>query len=886
MMENEVKTTCPYCGVGCGVIARVNEDGAVSVKGDPDHPSNYGRLCSKGSALAETIDLDGRILYPEIGGRRSTWDESLDLVAEKFAKAIAEHGPDSVAFYVSGQLLTEDYYVANKLMKGFIGSANIDTNSRLCMSSSVAGHRRAFGSDTVPGSYEDLELADLVILTGSNLAWCHPVLYQRLAAAKVKRPGMRVVVIDPRRTMTADIADLHLAIRPDADVALFVGLFSHLVSNNAIDQNYVAAYTNGFAEAFLAASAVSFADVLEQTGLPAMQLREFYRLFTTTEKVVTCYSQGVNQSSSGTDKVNAILNCHLATGRIGWPGMGPFSLTGQPNAMGGREVGGLANMLAAHMALESEEDRDRVQHFWQSPVIAEKPGLKAVDLFQAVGDGRIKALWIMATNPVVSMPDADAVEAALKACPFVVVSDILKETDTARHAHVLLPSLGWGEKSGTVTSSERRISRQRAFLDAPGAARADWWQLAEVARRMGFAEAFAYEMPAQIFAEHAALSAFENDGSRDFDIGAHAGIDRQAYDALSPFQWPQPAGRDRTESRFFAKGGFYHPDGKARFVAVEPVACDRTSAAYPFTLNTGRIRDQWHTMTRTGKSARLSAHIAEPFAELHPRDALELGVVPAGLVEIESPGGRAVVRALVTDRQARGSIFVPMHWNDQFAAKARIDALVPPLTDRISGQPASKNVAVAARALKVACYGFAVSLAKPEGLDAAYWALAKADGGWRLELGFMDAVEDWSAWCRRTFVIPDAIDPLGYADQQTGETRLAFFDGPRLLAAVFLAREPVAVARTWAVAQLTAEHADLRKRFALVAGRPGADKPDPGATVCSCFGVGVNQIVAAVRGGCRSVEAVGKALNAGTNCGSCRGEIRGIVDGCLAAAAE
>jgi assimilatory nitrate reductase catalytic subunit len=885
-MEKAVKTTCPYCGVGCGVIATVAEDGGVSVRGDPEHPSNYGRLCSKGSALAETIDLDGRLLHPEIGGRQASWDEALDLVAGKFAAAIAEHGPDSVAFYVSGQLLTEDYYVANKLMKGFFGSANIDTNSRLCMSSSVAGHRRAFGADTVPGTYEDLELADLVILAGSNLAWCHPVLYQRLAAAKEKRPGMKIVVIDPRRTMTADIADLHLAIRPDTDVALFVGLFSHLVSNNAVDQNYVAAHTSGFADAFAAAGTVSFGEVLERTGLAAMQLREFYRLFTTTEKVVTCYSQGVNQSSSGTDKVNAILNCHLATGRIGRPGMGPFSLTGQPNAMGGREVGGLANMLAAHMALEDAGDRDRVRRFWGSPAIAEKPGLKAVDLFRAVADGRIKALWIMATNPVVSMPDADAVEAAIRACPFVVVSDVLKETDTTRNAHVLMPSLGWGEKSGTVTNSERRISRQRAFLDAPGEARADWWQLAEVARRMGFAEAFAYAAPAEIFSEHAALSAFENAGSRDFDIGAHAGLAVDAYDGLAPFQWPQPAGRAGAETRFFADGGFYHADGKARFVAVEPTETNRTDADHPFTLNTGRIRDQWHTMTRTGKSARLSSHIAEPFAELHQRDAMEIGVGNAGLVEIESPQGRAVVRALITARQARGSIFAPMHWNDRFAAKARIDAVVPAVTDRFSGQPASKNVAVAARPFKVRHYGFAVSQVKPAEAGAAYWALARAEGGWRLELAFTAPQEDWAGWCRRAFAIPDGVEPLGYADAQTGDIRLAFFDGPRLLAAFFLAREPVAVARNWAIAQLTTDHANLRKRFALVAGRPGADKADPGATVCACFSVGVNQIVAAVRDGCHSVEAIGKTLDAGTNCGSCRAEIRGIVDGCLAAAAE
>ncbi|UDF32699.1 UNVERIFIED_ORG: molybdopterin-dependent oxidoreductase (plasmid) [Roseateles sp. XES5] len=885
-MEQAVKTTCPYCGVGCGVVATVAEDGAVSVKGDPDHPSNYGRLCSKGAALADTIDLDGRLLHPEIDGRQASWAAALDLVAAKFAGAIAEHGPDSVAFYVSGQLLTEDYYVGNKLMKGFFGSANIDTNSRLCMSSSVAGHRRAFGSDTVPGTYEDLELADLVILTGSNLAWCHPVLYQRIVAAKQRRPGMKVVVIDPRRTMTADMADLHLAIRPDTDVALFVGLLAHLVSNNAVEQNYVAAHTSGFAEAFSAAAGVSFRDVLERTGLPAMQLREFYRLFTATEKVVTCYSQGVNQSTSGTDKVNAILNCHLATAQIGRPGAGPFSLTGQPNAMGGREAGGLANMLAAHMALESADDRDRVQRFWASPVIAEKPGLKAVDLFQAVAEGRIKALWIMATNPAVSMPDADAVAAAIKTCPFVVVSDILRQTDTARLAHVLLPSLGWGEKSGTVTNSERRISRQRAFLDAPGQARADWWQLAEVARRMGFAEAFAYTAPAEIFSEHAALSAFENAGRRDFDIGAHAGIAQNAYDALAPFQWPQPAGQAPTETRFFADGGFYHAGGKAGFVAVEPVESDRTNADHPFTLNTGRIRDQWHTMTRTGKSARLSSHIAEPFAELHPRDAMEIGVGNAGLVEIESPQGRVVVRALITERQARGSIFAPMHWNDQFAARARIDAVVPAITDRFSGQPASKNIAVAARRFKAQHYAFAVSRTKPVDLDAAYWALARADGGWRLELAFVAPVGAWTDWCRRALAIPAHVEPLGYADAQTGDVRLAFFEGTRLLAAFFLAREPVAVARNWAIAQLAAEHANLRKRFALVAGRPGADKPDPGATVCSCFGVGVNQIVAAVRGGCHSVEAVGKALNAGTNCGSCRAEIRGIVDGCLAAAAQ
>jgi assimilatory nitrate reductase catalytic subunit len=883
-MAAETRTTCPYCGVGCGVIAKVEDDGHVSVRGDPDHPANFGRLCSKGSALAETLDLDGRLFAPQIARETVDWDRTLDLVAQRFSETIAEHGPDSVAFYVSGQILTEDYYVANKLMKGFIGSANIDTNSRLCMSSSVAGHRRAFGADTVPGTYEDIELADLVILTGSNLAWCHPVIYQRLDAAKQARPGMKVVVIDPRRTMTCDIADLHLAIRPDGDVALFMGLLAHLVKAGRIDQNCIGAHTLGFADAFEKASALTLADLMEATGLPAMQLRDFFRLFETTEKVVTCYSQGVNQSSSGTDKVNAIINCHLATGRIGRPGMGPFSLTGQPNAMGGREVGGLANMLAAHMDIENPAHRDRVQRFWGSPRIAEKPGLKAVDMFRSVADGRIKAIWIMATNPVVSLPEADLVRAALAACPFVVVSDIMAETDTTRLAHVLLPSLGWGEKDGTVTNSERRISRQRAFLDAPADTRADWWQMAEVARRMGFDEAFAWTNAAEVFAEHAALSAFENNGSRDFDIGGLARLDAAAYDALSPVQWPQPQDTTPTETRFFADGGFYHADGKARFIAVD--VPKQQEAAGSFTLNTGRVRDHWHTMTRTGKSARLSGHIAEPYVEIHPTDAQTLDIRPADLVEVKSRHGRAVLRALVTPRQAEGSLFAPIHWTGQSASDARVSTVIAARTDPFSGQPASKMARVTARPLRAQHYGFAVTSAKPQTIEADYWALAKTEGGWRLELAFAKSVEDWTDWCRQTFRIAADIEPIAYHDRANGRLRLAFFNKHQLLALIFLAKEPVEVARHWAVSQLAQQHNDLAKRFALVAGRPDAGAPDKGAIVCSCMSVGVHDILGAIARGCASVEAIGKETSAGTNCGSCRAEIREIIDGSLAAAAE
>jgi assimilatory nitrate reductase catalytic subunit len=884
----EVRTTCPYCGVGCGVLAKVDADGGVSVRGDPDHPANFGRLCSKGSALVETIGLEGRLLYPEIHGRRAGWGEALDLIASRFTETIADHGPDSVALYVSGQLLTEDYYVANKLMKGFVGSANIDTNSRLCMASSVAGHRRAFGSDTVPGTYEDLELADLVVLTGSNLAWCHPVLYQRLAAAKAARPGMKVVVVDPRRTMTADIADLHLALRPDGDIALFNGLLAYLAQAGVINHGYVDAHTAGFDEAVAAAGKADLAAISEAAGVDKEALAEFFGLFAATERTVTVYSQGVNQSSVGADKVNAIINCHLATGRIGRPGMGPFSVTGQPNAMGGREVGGLANMLAAHMDIENPTHRDRVRRFWQAPNIAGRSGLKAVDMFRAVADGRIKALWIMATNPVDSLPEGDAVEAALAACPFVIVSDVEGKTDTLRHAHVKLPAAAWGEKDGTVTNSERRISRQRPFLDAPGEARPDWWIICEVAKRMEFAAAFAYESPAEIFAEHAALSAFENMGERDFDIGDYPGIDQQAYQDMRPFQWPARAdmGRAGGDTRFFGHGGYFTPDGKARFVAVRSAAPHRTGTAFPLILNTGRVRDHWHTMTRTAKSLRLSQHIAEPFAEIHPVDAARRDIRAADIVRVASSKGSILVRALLSSRQRERSVFVPMHWTDQFASGARVDRLVPASTDPTSGQPASKHVAVAIERFPAAAYGFAVLASRPQTIDAEYWAAARCAEGWRVELAFAEAERDWRLFAEELFGTPSSADLLSYQDVSGGQRRYACFEDERLVGALFLDREPVAAPRNWAAEQLALKHEGRRARLSVLAARPGQGTIDRGATVCSCFGVGANQIAAAAAAGCATVEAIGKTLQAGTNCGSCRAEIRSIVDAHRLQAAE
>ncbi|MBA86148.1 MAG: nitrate reductase [Rhodobacteraceae bacterium] len=859
------KTTCPYCGVGCGVIVKPDAKGGVQAKPDPDHPANLGRLCSKGTALGETTWLQDRLLTPQINGTPADWDSALDLVAQKFKDTIAEHGPDSVAFYVSGQLLTEDYYVANKLMKGFIGSANIDTNSRLCMASSVSGHKRAFGTDTVPGQYTDLETADLVVLTGSNLAWCHPVLFQRIVAAKKANPKMKVVNIDPRRTATSDLADLHLSIAPGGDAALFNRLLVEIQQQGAVDPDFVAAHVEGFDAAIDAASSCDSA----VTGLSETDIQTFCNMWIGTEKVVTVYSQGVNQSTAGADKVNAILNCHLATGRIGQPGMGPFSVTGQPNAMGGREVGGLANMLACHLDLEVPEHRSAVKTFWNAPQMPEAPGAKAVDMFKAVGDGRIKALWVICTNPAVSMPDADTVKAAIEGCDFVVVSDLTTDTDTAQLAHVVLPATGWGEKDGTVTNSERCISRQRGFLPAPGQARHDWDILADVGRRMGWHDMFDFQSPAEVFREYAALSGIAGQLGKDFDISGLSALTDEEYDTLEPVYWPVTA--VRTGGRFFGDGRVFTPSGKARMLPIHYRAPQSTpSAEYPFRLNTGRVRDHWHTMTRTAKSARLSQHLGEPYLEIHPSDAAGLGLAPADIVQVQNPYGTALLRALITDRVAPGQVFAPMHWTAQYASAGRVDVLVAPNTDPVSGQPESKASVVQVQKFQASWYGFAVSLQEPNA-DTEYWAQARSAKGWRIELAASGRPQDWEAYARTLLNAPNA-QAMSVLDPAKGSARIALIEDGRLIGALFASAEPVQVARNH-VAHLLGDAPQ-----GVLAGRPGADRPDPGAIVCACFDVGVNTILAAIaEQKLLSVEAIGAALNAGTNCGSCRPELAALL---------
>jgi assimilatory nitrate reductase catalytic subunit len=884
MPDHTVKTTCPYCGVGCGVLARSEGGAHATIAGDPEHPANFGRLCSKGSALGETLGTESRLLHPMVDGQRVAWNTALDVVAQRFSEIVAAHGPDAVAFYVSGQLLTEDYYVANKLMKGFIGSANIDTNSRLCMASSVAGHRRAFGADVVPGCYEDLDEADQVILVGSNLAWCHPVLYQRLMKARAER-GTRIVVIDPRRTATCSDIDLHLAIRPGTDVALFNGLLAEIVRRGAHQADFILAYTDDFESAAEVAmlSAPSIEAVAEACDVPIGDLQAFYDWFVTTERTVTVYSQGVNQSSAGTDKVNAIINAHLATGRIGRPGMGPFSVTGQPNAMGGREVGGLANQLAAHMSFDDVADVDRVARFWGASNIARTSGLKAVDMFRAVDEGRIQAIWIMATNPAVSLPDGNSVRRALAKCPFVVVSDCEASTDTTQFARVLLPAAAWGEKDGTVTNSERRISRQRPFLTSPGEARADWWMVTEVARRMGFAGAFPYESPADVFREHAALSAFENAGTRAFDIGACADMSDDAYQAFEPFQWPWRRGGDQGCPRLFADGGFFTKNRRAAFVPTPPrLPSLGIGETYPLVLNTGRLRDQWHTMTRTGKSPGLASHSPEPFVDIHPADAARFALRDGGLARIATPWGSALLRVRLSDAQRPGELFMPMHWSDANAADAAVGRLANPATDPLSGQPELKHAPARIAAYLPQWQGYLISrnLAAPE--HTSYWARLTVPGGHVVELAGDVLPDNMDGWARRLMATRHGDGIVAFADSARGIHRWARLSEGQLGACLFVAPADSSAhalpPRAWLIDLLTRKALSQETRDSLLIGRTAFGAADAGPTVCACFGVGLRTLTAAIENeAAMTVEAIGRTLRAGTNCGSCLSELRELI---------
>ena len=861
-MADAVRTTCAYCGVGCGIVATPGGARSATIAGDAAHPANGGRLCSKGTHLGETVGLTGRLLHPMIGNRRANWDKALDLVAKKFRETIDRYGPDSVAFYVSGQLMTEDYYVANKLMKGFIGSANIDTNSRLCMSSAVAGHNRAFGEDVVPASYDDLDQADLIVLVGSNTAWCHPIVYQRIQAARAAR-GTKLVVIDPRRTETCEGADLHLPVKPGTDVALMNGLLAWCDAEGITDPAFVADHVSapeGFWDHIRTGH--DLWTTARTCDIAPALLEQFYKLFAATPRTVTMFSQGINQSIRGTDQVNAIINVHLACGRIGKPGAAPFSITGQPNAMGGREVGGLASTLAAHMDF-APDNVERVGRFWAAPKMATKPGLKAVDLFRAINEGRIKALWVMATNPAVSLPDAGRVREALEAVPFLVVSDIMADTDSGTHAHVRLPAAGWGEKDGTVTNSDRTISRQRPFLPLPGEARPDWWIVKEVARRMGWRNAFAYDRPADIWREHARLTAYGNDGQRMLNLRAWATIGNDAYDAMEPFRWGGTP---------FADGRFPTPDGRARLVLTKQMEVQEPLGQWPMTLNTGRYRDQWHTMSRTGLSPKLARHREEPLVEIHPRDAGALGIVDGDVARVATAQGDSIFRVSLSEGQRPGEIFTPIHWTDQMSSGGRTGLLPRPLVDPHSGQPGFKSTPASVEKVAAEWKGFLIlrdqaATGQPVKLPCLWSTRIAVPGGALYEIaGNGDPA-------RLDAFLPKG-DRVEAMDASRGTRRIATIGEGRLNGVLFVTRTGLLPSRDWLIGQLLVEGVG----GSVLAARGPGSQPDKGATICVCFDIGLNQIVTAIREQqLVDVPAIGKALGAGTNCGSCRPALANIL---------
>ena len=1039
-----IRTTCPYCGVGCGVLASVDATGVVSVKGDPEHPANFGKLCSKGSALAQTLGSERRLTEPYYQNKQAVmkehrptqlgndfnaidisdeplikptdWNNVLDDIATRLNDTIAKHGRDSIMFYVSGQLLTEDYYVANKFIKGFIGNNNIDSNSRLCMSSAVAGHKRAFGADLVPGNYEDLESCDLLVLVGSNMAWCHPILFGRFLAAKKIDPSKKLIVIDPRRTDSCEFADLHLPIAAGTDTHLYNGLLHYLKQQGCCDEHYLN-QCNDVDLALEAAKTWSIDKVAQACQVSIDSILEFYQLVAAHDKTVTAFSMGVNQSKSGTDKVNAIINTHLLTGRVGKPGASPFSLTGQPNAMGGREVGALANLLAAHLDLDNSIHRQWVADFWQAPQpIAPEVGIQACDAADAILDGRIKAIWIMATNPVVSLPDADKFRRALAACDLVIVSDCSVDSDTVKCADIVLPAQGWGEKSGTVTNSERRISRQRAVKPALGLAKPDWWILSQVARRMGLS-GFDYDHPSEIFNEHVALTAFKNDPNQSESKNNQPRylnlakdlpmpiLNRADYEVMPPFQWGGARITSTqvnliaiTPSDSASLPNFHHfhqyqrrqksnkSDVKNRDKRHNKT--DFTPSTVNLRLITGRLRDQWHTMTRTGLSPQLNQHESVPTLTVHPNEAKQLGVEKGDYVQLHPryeqilPNSEAttidtnnfstdtdnknleqkvLAQIAISDSMRVGDAFMPMHWSNAFASFARVGTLIPTVVDPYSGQPELKNSAIRMSAVPMQTLGkimvhpdlqdtilvhlramtahfkkeaiagesqtastnFELNGAGSSlSLPALTWSISRQANSVLITLAspaertarqlldpkfWQQFIDDYQKSVSDKWLTGNADDTLTVNSAFTlskPEKQLRFIStqsevrsealnhipspldsaipSDQLLLAIYFAPKGMYLPSThWLDSCFASTDAiPVQQRYKwLLAGRPATGYIDPGPLVCSCMAVGENIIINAItKQQCHSAQAVGKACRAGTNCGSCVGQINALIE--------
>ncbi len=689
------KTTCSYCGVGCGIIAKKDSKGVLTVEGDPDHPVNRGMLCSKGMNLHHVVqDKSDRILYPEMRWSkghdrlRVSWDQALDRAAAVFSTIIEKYGPNSVGFYVSGQCLTEEYYLANKLTKGFIGTNNIDTNSRLCMSSAVVGYKQALGEDSVPIAYEDIELADCFMIAGANPAWCHPILYRRIEAHKEKNPNTKIIVVDPRKTQSCDIADLHLQILPGTDVILYNAIAKRLIDKKKIDKSFIANHTDNFELLKESVQSVSLSEAAKTCGITIAEIKKAAAYIADAKGFLTLWAMGLNQSSIGVNKNNALLNLSLLTGHIGKPGSGPFSLTGQPNAMGGREVGGMANLLAAHRDLNNDDHRREVANFWGGKEISARPGLTATEMFDALENGKLKAIWIICTNPLVSLPNANQVEKALKNAKFVVVQDISHRSETTEYADLLLPAAGWAEKEGTMTNSERRITYLNKIIDPPGEAISDSEILWNFARRMGY-NGFDYNSVEEVYKEHCLLTKGTN-----IDV---SGLSYNRLKLEGSFQWPVPENAHGGTPRLFEDKRFYTDTGNAKFIVpkfTKPTS-EIITEKYPLILTTGRVRDQWHTRTKTGKVNRLLTHIPSPYLEINRVDAYLLKLKDGDIALVESKRGKVQVKATVSDAINKGVVFLPMHWGKVLGNDfGRANNLTTNIIDPISKEPDFKFSAV------------------------------------------------------------------------------------------------------------------------------------------------------------------------------------------------
>lgn len=693
--KRNYKTTCSYCGVGCGIIVSKDAKNKISVQGDPDHPVNKGMLCSKGMNLNYVVqNTSDRILFPEMKWsknhplKRVSWEVAIKRAAAVFSSIIKRYGPDSVGFYVSGQCLTEEYYIINKLAKGFVGTNNIDTNSRLCMSSAVVGYKKTIGDDAVPISYEDIELADCFLIAGANPAWCHPILFRRIEKHKEKNPKLKIIAVDPRKTATTAIADLHLQIIPGTDVTLYNAIARRLIEKNKIDKKFIKDHAENFEHLKTLVFKTPLREASKICGITVNEIKKAAQIIGHSINFISMWTMGLNQSVIGVDKNVSLLNLSLLTGQIGKPGSGPFSLTGQPNAMGGREVGGMANLLAAHKDLSNPIHRKEVQDYWGSSEIQAKPGLTATEMFEAIENGSLKAIWIVCTNPVVSLPESKKIEEALNKANFVVVQDISHASETTKYADLLLPAAGWLEKEGVMTNSERRISYLEKGVEPPGEALPDVEIFQQFAKAMGY-PGFDYENSGEIFEEYCRLTKNTN-----IDV---SGLSYHRLKKEGSMQWPVPHVNHKGTPRLLLDRQFFTKSGKAQFIVPGKILneSENTSIDFPLILTTGRIRDQWHTRTRTGKVNKLGTHISAPYLEMNKVDAFERGIKEADVVIIKSRRGQVRVTAKLNYDIRRGVVFMPMHWgkilNNDYG---RVNNITNNLIDPVSKEPDFKYSAV------------------------------------------------------------------------------------------------------------------------------------------------------------------------------------------------